>query len=154
MLPINTGVEGSESAVKLARKWGYKVKKIPTNQAKMVFAEDNYWGRSIAAISSSNDPTATENYGPFVPGFITVPFNDTVALERELKDPLVCGFMVEPIQGEAGIVIPSDDYLQRCRDLCTKYNVLFICDEIQTGLCRTGRRLCVDHYGGKIFINY
>lgn len=148
VLPINTGVEGSESAVKLARKWGYKVKKIPTNQAKMIFAEDNYWGRSIAAISSSTDPTATENYGPFVPGFINVPFNDTVALEKELKDPNVCGFMVESIQGEGGIIIPDDDYLQKCRDLCTKYNVLFICDEIQTGLCRTGKRLCVDHAGG------
>jgi ornithine--oxo-acid transaminase len=145
MLPMNSGVEAAESAVKLARKWGYKVKKIPANQAKIVFCEDNFWGRSIAAISSSTDPTSYENYGPFVPGFVNIPFNNIERLEQELKDPNVAAFMVEPIQGEAGVVVPTPGYLAKCREICTKYNVLFITDEIQTGLGRTGRRLCVDH---------
>lgn len=144
---MNSGVEAAESAVKLARKWGYKVKKIPANQAKIVFCEDNFWGRSIAAISSSTDPTSYENYGPFVPGFVNIPYNNTEKLEQELKDPNVAAFMVEPIQGEAGVVVPSPGYLAKARELCTKYNVLFITDEIQTGLGRTGKRLCVDHDG-------
>lgn len=142
---MNTGVEAAESSVKLARKWGYKVKNIPTNQAKIIFCEDNFWGRSIAAVSSSTDPTAYENYGPFVPGFINIPFNNIERLEQELKDPNVAAFMVEPIQGEAGVVVPATGYLAKARELCTKYNVLFITDEIQTGLGRTGKRLCVDH---------
>lgn len=142
---MNTGVEAAESAIKLARKWGYKVKKIPENQAKVIFCDDNFWGRSIAAISSSTDITSYENYGPFVPGFVTIPYDDLGRLEKELQDPNVCAFMVEPIQGEAGVVVPSEGYLTRCRELCTKYNVLFIVDEIQTGLGRTGKRLCVDH---------
>lgn len=145
MLPMNTGVEAAESSIKLARKWGYKVKNIPENKAKVITCENNFWGRSIAAISSSTDITAYENYGPFVPGFVNIPFNNTERLEEELQDPNVCAFMVEPIQGEAGVVVPSDGYLTRCRELCTKFNVLFITDEIQTGLGRTGKRLAIDH---------
>ena len=145
MLPMNTGVEAAESSIKLARKWGYKVKKIPENQAKIITCENNFWGRSIAAVSSSTDPTAYENYGPFVPGFVNIPYDNLEKLEQELKDPNVAAFMVEPIQGEAGVVVPKDGYLTKARELCTKYNVLFITDEIQTGLGRTGRRLCVDH---------
>lgn len=145
MLPMNTGVEAAESAVKLARKWGYKVKNIPRNKAKIIFCENNFWGRSIAAVSASTDPTAYENYGPFVPGFMTIPYDNLEILEKELSDPNVCAFMAEPIQGEAGVVVPSDGYLTKVRELCTKNNVLFIADEIQTGLGRTGRRLCVDH---------
>lgn len=145
MLPMNTGVEAAESAVKIARKWGYKVKGIPKNQAKIIFCEDNFWGRSIAAVSSSTDITAYENYGPFVPGFVNIPFDNLKRLEQELKNPNVAAFMVEPIQGEAGVVVPSDGFLTKARELCTKYNVLFITDEIQTGLGRTGKRLAVDH---------
>lgn len=142
---MNTGVEADDSALKIARKWGYKVKGIPKNQAKVIFCENNFWGRSIAAISSSTDPSAYENYGPFVPGFVIIPYDDVERLEAELKDPNVCAFMIEPIQGEAGVVVPSPGYLQKVRELCTKYNVIFIADEIQTGLGRTGKRLCVDH---------
>lgn len=145
MLPMNTGVEAAESSIKLARKWGYKVKKIPTNQAKVIFCENNFWGRSIAAVSASTDITAYENYGPFVGGFINIPYDNIERLENELKDPNVCAFMVEPIQGEAGVVVPSDGYLTKVRELCTKYNVLFIVDEIQTGIGRTGKRLAVDY---------
>lgn len=144
---MNTGVEAAESSIKLARKWGYKVKKIPQNQAKVICCEDNFWGRSIAAVSASTDPTSYENYGPLLPGFVNIPFNNTERLEQELKDPNVAAFMVEPIQGEAGVVVPTDGYLTKCRELCTKYNVLFITDEIQTGLGRTGTRLAIDHEG-------
>lgn len=145
MLPMNTGVEAAESSIKLARKWGYKVKKIPHNQAKIICCENNFWGRSISAVSASTDITAYENYGPFTPGFINIPFDNIERLEQELKDPNVAAFMAEPIQGEAGVVVPSDGYLTKVRELCTRYNVLFIADEIQTGLGRTGTRLCVDH---------
>ncbi|CRK86236.1 CLUMA_CG000174, isoform A [Clunio marinus] len=145
MLPMNTGVEAAESAVKLARKWGYVVKKIPNNKAKIIFCENNFWGRSIAAVSSSTDITAYENYGPFVPGFINIPYDNIERLEEELRDPNVAAFMVEPIQGEAGVVIPTDGFLKKARELCTKHNVLLITDEIQTGLGRTGKRLAVDH---------
>ncbi|XP_026468270.1 ornithine aminotransferase, mitochondrial isoform X2 [Ctenocephalides felis] len=147
VLPMNTGVEGGETACKLARKWGYKVKKIPENKAKIIFAEGNFWGRTLAAISASNDPSSYAGFGPYMPGFELVPYNDINALEKALQDPCVCAFMVEPIQGEAGVVVPDDDYLRRVRDLCTKYNVLWIADEVQTGLCRTGRMLAVDHEG-------
>jgi len=143
LLAMNTGVEGGESACKLARKWGYKVKGIPENQAKIVFAENNFWGRTLAAVSSSTDPSAYNDYGPFMPGFVTVPYDDLAALEKELQDPNTCAFMVEPIQGEAGVVVPSDGYLKGVRDLCDKYNVLWIADEVQTGLCRTGKMLAV-----------
>ncbi|XP_031620070.1 ornithine aminotransferase, mitochondrial isoform X2 [Contarinia nasturtii] len=145
VLPMNTGVEGGETACKLARRWGYDVKKIPENQAKIVFAEGNFWGRTLSAVSSSSDPTCFERFGPFMPGFELVPYNNVDALEEKLKDPNVCAFMVEPIQGEAGVVVPDDGYLKEVRRLCTKYNCLFIADEIQTGLSRTGRLLAVDY---------
>ncbi|XP_063912974.1 ornithine aminotransferase, mitochondrial-like [Zophobas morio] len=145
VMPMNTGVEADDTACKISRKWGYKVKKIPKDQAKMIFAVDNFWGRSLAAVSASTDPLSFENYGPFMPGFSCVPYNDLQALEKALQDPLVCGFMVEPIQGEAGVVVPSEGYLNGVRTLCTKYNVLWSADEIQTGLGRTGKRLAVDY---------
>ncbi|ELT87616.1 hypothetical protein CAPTEDRAFT_179888 [Capitella teleta] len=145
VLPMNTGVEGGETANKLARKWGYNVKGIPENQAKHVFAGGNFWGRTMAAISSSTDPDSYSGFGPYMPGYVIVPYNDLAALDKALADPLVCAFMVEPIQGEAGVVVPDTGYLKGVRDLCTKHNVLFIADEVQTGLARTGRRLCVDH---------
>ena len=145
VLPMNTGVEGGETAIKLARRWGYSVKGIPENQAKVIFAEGNFWGRTLAAISSSTDPSSYNGFGPFMPGFGLVPYNDLAALETALQDPNVAAYMVEPIQGEAGVVIPTDGYLKGVRDLCTKYNVLFIADEIQTGLARTGTLLACDH---------
>ena len=145
VLPMNTGVEGGETAIKLARRWGYAVKGIPENQAKVIFAQGNFWGRTLAAISSSTDPSSYNGFGPFMPGFGLVPYNDLAALETALQDPNVAAYMVEPIQGEAGVVIPADGYLKGVRDLCTKYNVLFIADEIQTGLARTGTLLACDH---------
>lgn len=145
VLPMNTGVEGGETACKLARKWGYQVKNIPRNRAKIVFAEGNFWGRTLSACSSSSDPTCYEGFGPFMPGFSLIPYNDLNALEEELKDPNVAAFMVEPIQGEAGVNVPDDGYVRGIRELCTKYNVLWIADEVQTGLSRTGRMLCCDH---------
>jgi ornithine--oxo-acid transaminase len=145
VLPMNTGVEGGETAVKLARKWAYEVKGVAANQAKVVFAENNFWGRTIAAVSSSSDPDCSTNFGPFTPGFSMVPYNDLAALEAEISDPNTAAFMVEPIQGEAGVVVPDEGYLQGVRDLCTKYNVLFIADEVQTGIARTGRLYCCQH---------
>ncbi len=145
VLPMNTGVEGGETAIKLARRWGYAVKGIPENQAKVLFAEGNFWGRTLAAISSSTDPSSYKGFGPYMPGFGIVPYDDLQALETALADSNVAAFMVEPIQGEAGVVIPTEGYLKGVRDLCTKYNVLFIADEIQTGLARTGKMLACDH---------
>jgi len=145
VLPMNTGVEGGETAIKLARRWGYAVKGIPENQAKILFAEGNFWGRTLAAISSSTDPSSYKGFGPYMPGFGIVPYNDLQALETALADSNVAAFMVEPIQGEAGVVIPNEGYLKGVRDLCTKYKVLFIADEIQTGLARTGKMLACDH---------
>jgi ornithine--oxo-acid transaminase len=145
VLPMNTGVEGGETAIKLARRWGYNVKGIVENKAKIIFAEGNFWGRTLAAISSSTDPSSFKGFGPYMPGFGLVPYNDLVALEEALKDKEVAAFMVEPIQGEAGVVIPDEGYLKAVRDLCDKYNVLFIADEIQTGLARTGKMLACDH---------
>ena len=145
VLPMNTGVEGGETAIKLARRWGYNVKGIAENKAKIIFAEGNLWGRTLAAISSSTDPSSFKGFGPYMPGFGLVPYNDLVALEEALKDKEVAAFMVEPIQGEAGVVIPDDGYLKAVRDLCDKYKVLFIADEIQTGLARTGKMLACDH---------
>ncbi len=145
VLPMNTGVEGGETAIKLARRWGYAVKGIPENQAKVIFAEGNFWGRTLAAISSSTDPSSFKGFGPYMPGFGLVPYNDLAALETVLQDPTVAAFMVEPIQGEAGVVIPTDGYLKGVRALCDQYNVLFIADEIQTGLARTGTMLACDH---------
>ncbi|XP_063077884.1 ornithine aminotransferase, mitochondrial [Engraulis encrasicolus] len=145
VLPMNTGVEGGETACKLARKWAYNVKGVPKNQAKIIFANGNFWGRTMAAISSSTDPSSYEGFGPFMPGFELIPYNDIPALEHALQDQNVAAFMVEPIQGEAGVVVPDAGYLTKVRELCTKHNVLFIADEVQTGLARTGRRLAVDH---------
>lgn len=146
VLPMNTGVEGGETAVKLARKWAYEVKKVPQNQAIILFAENNFWGRTIAAISSSTDPESYTNYGPYLPGFKIIPYNDLKALEDELAtNPHVAAFMVEPIQGEAGVVVPDDGYLAGVRKLCTHYNVLFIADEVQTGIGRTGKMLATDY---------
>jgi len=145
LLPMNTGVEACETAVKLARKWAYKVKGVADGRAKVVFASNNFWGRSIAAVSASTDPSAYGGYGPFLPGFSTIPYDDLPALEKALEDPDVAAFMVEPIQGEAGVVVPAEGYLPGVRKLCSERRVLFIADEVQTGLARTGRRLCVDH---------
>ncbi|XP_028159062.1 ornithine aminotransferase, mitochondrial isoform X2 [Ostrinia furnacalis] len=145
LLAMNTGVEGGESACKIARKWGYDVKKIPEGQAKIIFAEGNFWGRTMSAVSASSDPTCYQGFGPYMPGFKLIPYNDVEALEKELQDPTVAAFMVEPIQGEAGTVIPDDGYLKKVRELCTKYNVLWIADEVQTGLGRTGKLLAVQH---------
>ena len=147
VLPMNTGVEGGETAIKLARRWAYTKKGVAENQAKIIFAEGNFWGRTMAAISSSTDPSSYKGFGPFMPGFALVPYNDIAALEEALKDPNVAAFMVEPIQGEAGVVLPDDGYLKAVRVLCTKYNVLFIADEIQTGLARTGNMLACDYEG-------
>jgi ornithine--oxo-acid transaminase len=147
VLPMNTGVEGGETAVKLARRWAYDKKGVPENKAKIIFAEGNFWGRTLAAISSSTDPSSYKGFGPFVPGFELVPYNDLAALEKALQDPHVAAFMVEPIQGEAGVVVPHEGYLAGVRKLCTQYNVLFIADEIQTGLARTGKMLACDHEG-------
>ncbi|MBV9986385.1 MAG: ornithine--oxo-acid transaminase [Chitinophagaceae bacterium] len=145
VLPMNTGVEAGETAIKLARRWGYKHKKIPENQAKIIFAEGNFWGRTLAAISASTDPSSYTGFGPFMPGFGMVPYNDLPALEKALQDTNVAAFMVEPIQGEAGVVVPDQGYLKGVRELCSKYKVLFIADEIQTGLARTGMMLACDH---------
>ena len=142
---MNTGVEGGETAIKLARRWGYNVKGIAENKAKIIFAEGNFWGRTLAAISSSTDPSSFQGFGPYLPGFEIIPYNNLTALEDALKDKNVAGFMIEPIQGEAGVVIPDDGYLKGVRNLCNKYNVLFIADEIQTGLARTGKMLACDH---------
>ena len=146
VLPMNTGVEGGETAIKLARKWGYEVKGIPENQAEVLFAEGNFWGRTIAAISSSDDEDSFGNFGPYVPLFKNIVYNDLDALEEALKaNPNVCAFMVEPIQGEAGVVVPHEGYLKGVRELCSKYNVLFIADEVQTGIGRTGKLTCCEH---------
>jgi ornithine--oxo-acid transaminase len=147
MLPMNTGVEGGETAIKLARRWAYTKKSVPDNQATIVFVEGNFWGRTLAAISSSNDPSSYAGFGPYMPGFISVPYNDLTALEAVLQNPNVAGFMFEPIQGEAGVVIPDEGYLRGVRALCDQYRVLMIADEIQTGLGRTGRMLACDHEG-------
>ncbi len=145
VLPMNTGVEGGETAIKLARRWGYINKGIEENKAKIIFARNNFWGRTLAAISSSTDPSSYTQFGPFMPGFDVVDYNDLIQLEAAFQDENVAAFMVEPIQGEAGVVIPNEGYLAGVRRLCTEYNVLFIADEIQTGLARTGKMLACDH---------
>lgn len=147
VLPANTGVEGCETAVKLARKWAYLVKGVPVNQAKVIFAANNFWGRTLAAISSSTDPKSTKDFGPYMPGYVIIPYNDLAALEDALQDPDVAAFMVEPIQGEAGVVVPDAGYLRKAYDLCRKNNALFIADEVQTGIGRTGKLLACDHEG-------
>lgn len=145
MLPMNTGVEAVETAIKLCRRWAYEVKGIPANQARIVVCSDNFHGRTGAVISFSSDPSSFTGFGPYMPGFEIIPYNDLPALGRALADPNVAGFLVEPIQGEAGVVIPDDGYLRTASQYCADANVLFIADEIQTGLCRTGRMLCCDH---------
>eukprot|EP00744_Colponema_vietnamica_P000855 GILI01001484.1.p1 GENE.GILI01001484.1~~GILI01001484.1.p1 ORF type:complete len:443 (-),score=140.68 GILI01001484.1:191-1519(-) len=145
VLPMNSGVEGGETAIKITRRWAYEVKGVPDNQAKIVLARGNFWGRSIAACSSSDDPDRFHHFGPYTPGFELVPFNDLRGLEAAFQDKNVAGFMVEPIQGEAGVVIPDPGYMKKVHDLCKKYNVLLIADEVQTGLGRTGKLLGSDH---------
>jgi ornithine--oxo-acid transaminase len=145
VLPMNTGVEAGETAVKLARRWAYEKKGVAPNEAVILFPEGNFWGRTIAAISSSSDPSSYQNFGPFVPGFQQIPYNNIDALAVVLKNKNVAAFMVEPIQGEAGVIVPDNGYLKAAYDLCKKHNVLFIADEIQTGLCRTGKLLASDY---------
>ena len=145
VLPMNTGVEGGETALKLCRKWAYKVKGTKKNKAKILFAEGNFWGRTLAACSSSTDPDCYEDYGPFMPGFEVIPYNDLSSLSSALKDENVAGFMVEPIQGEAGVIVPDEGYLKEAYQLCKEKNVLFIADEVQTGLGRTGKMLCSEY---------
>lgn len=146
VLPMNTGVEGGETAIKLARRWGYTVKGVAENAAEVVFVENNFWGRTLAAVSSSNDPSSYKNFGPFMPGFSLIPYNNLQALEDKFKSSKnIVAFMFEPIQGEAGVVIPDEGYIAGVRELCTKYNVLMIADEVQTGLCRTGKMLACDY---------
>ena len=145
VLPMNTGVEAVETGIKLARHWGYKVKGIEQNKAKIIVCSNNFHGRTTGVISFSNDTTATTDFGPFIPGYETIPFNDLLALEKALQDKTVCGFLFEPIQGEAGVVVPDEGYYKGIKTLCGEYNVLMIADEIQTGLARTGTMLACDH---------
>ena len=149
VLPMNTGVEAVETALKLCRKWGYEVKGIPTNQAKIIFVHGNFHGRTMAIISGSVDPDSTTNFGPYMPGYQIIPYNDIDALREALKDEHVAGFLVEPIQGEAGVFVPDDAYLKEAHALCKANNVLFIADEVQTGIARTGKLIACDHLGIK-----
>jgi len=145
VLPMNTGVEAGETAVKLARRWAYEKKGVAPNEAVILFPAGNFWGRTIAAISSSSDPSSYKNFGPFVPGFQQIPYNNINALAEALQNKNVAAFMVEPIQGEAGVIVPDEGYLKSAYDLCKEHNVLFIADEIQTGLCRTGKLLASEY---------
>lgn len=147
VLPMNSGAEADETALKLTRKWAYKKKGIKENQAKIIACEGNFHGRTISIISISTDPDARKDYGPFTPGFIIIPYNDLKALENALKDPDVAGFLVEPIQGEAGVFVPDEGYLKKAYAMCKSKNVLFIADEVQTGIARTGKLLACDHEG-------
>lgn len=145
VLPMNTGAEAVETALKLARKWAYEVKKVEANKAKIIVVDGNFHGRTISIVSFSSDPTAKNNYGPFTPGLESIPYNDTEALRNAVKDPNVAAFLVEPIQGEAGVFVPDEGYLKACSQICKEANVLFIADEIQTGLARTGKMLACDY---------
>jgi ornithine--oxo-acid transaminase len=145
VLPMNTGVEAVETGIKLCRKWGYQVKGIPEGKATIIVCDGNFLGRTSTVISFSSDPLARKNFGPYMPGFVSIPFNDTAALEKALSDKHVAGFLVEPIQGEAGVLVPGEGYLAKAKQLCAAANVLFIADEIQTGLARTGKMLACDH---------
>lgn len=145
VLPMNTGVEGGETAIKLARKWAYKVKGVPDQKAKIIFAEGNFHGRTLAIISASTDPDARDGFGPYMPGYEIIPYNNLDALSEAVKDPNVAAFMVEPIQGEAGVYVPDEGYLKSVEKICRDNNVLLICDEVQTGLARTGKMLASDH---------
>lgn len=147
VLPMNSGAEADETALKLCRRWGYDVKGIPENEAKIVVCEGNFHGRTITIVTLSNDPSSYAGFGPFTPGFVRIPYDDVEALERVLEDPTVAGFLVEPIQGEAGVMVPRDGYLRRAWELCRKHRVLFMADEVQTGVARTGRMLACDHEG-------
>ncbi|KOH42656.1 ornithine--oxo-acid transaminase [Sunxiuqinia dokdonensis] len=147
MLPMNSGAEADETALKLTRKWAYKVKGIPRNEAKIVVCNGNFHGRTITIVSMSSDPDAYNDYGPYTPGFVNIPYNDLEALDQALKDPNVAGFLVEPIQAEAGVYVPEDGFLKKASELCKKHRVLFVADEVQTGLARTGRMLACDHEG-------
>ncbi|HMN24475.1 MAG TPA: ornithine--oxo-acid transaminase [Ignavibacteriaceae bacterium] len=149
VLPMNTGVEGVETAVKLARKWAYDVKGIKKYEAKIIVANENFHGRTMMAVSASTDPDCYDGFGPFVPGFVKIPYNNIAALEKALEDPNVAAFLVEPIQGEAGVFVPDDGYLKKVHELCKSKNVLLICDEVQTGLARTGKMLASDYEGVK-----
>jgi len=149
VLPMNTGAEADETALKLCRKWAYTKKGLPENQAKIIVCEGNFHGRTITIVSMSNDPDSYAGFGPFTPGFVKIPYNDIPALEKALEDPMVAGFLVEPIQGEAGVFVPADGYLKKAYDLCKAKNVLFIADEVQTGIARTGKLLACDHEGVK-----
>ncbi|MAW66243.1 MAG: ornithine--oxo-acid transaminase [Flavobacteriales bacterium] len=145
VLPMNTGAEAVETALKIARKWGYEKKKIPNSKAKIIVCGDNFHGRTITIISASNDSDARGNFGPYTPGIKSIPYNDLKSLKRAVKDPNVAAFMVEPIQGEAGVFVPSDGYLSKAKEICQKANVLFVADEVQTGIGRTGRLIACDH---------
>ncbi|KAL3277198.1 hypothetical protein HHI36_012549 [Cryptolaemus montrouzieri] len=144
-LPMNTGVEACETSVKISRKWGYTKKNIAPDEAKFLFATNNFWGRSLAACSASTTPETFQGFGPFLPGFQCIPYDDLTALEIAVQDPLVCGFMIEPIQAESGVIVPSEGYLKGVRAICSMYNVLWSADEVQTGMGRTGKRLAVDY---------
>jgi len=145
VLPMNTGAEAVETAIKIARKWGYEVKGLVPNSAKIIVCENNFHGRTVTIISASNDPDARNNFGPFTPGLVSIPYNDIDALAKELEDESVAAFMVEPIQGEAGVFVPDEGFLTKARELCKAKNVLFIADEVQTGIARTGKLLACDH---------
>jgi ornithine--oxo-acid transaminase len=145
MLPMNSGAEADETALKLIRKWAYKVKGVPKGEAKIIVCNGNFHGRTITIISMSSDPDAYNDYGPYTPGFINIPYNDVKALKKALEDPNVAGFLVEPIQAEAGVYVPEDGFLRKAFDLCKENNVLFVADEVQTGLARTGKMLACDH---------
>ncbi len=145
MLPMNSGAEADETALKLIRKWAYKVKGIPADKAKIIVCDGNFHGRTITIISMSSDPDAYNHYGPYTPGFVNIPYNDLERLEKELADPNVAGFLLEPIQAEAGVFVPDDGFLKKASEMCKKHNVLFVADEVQTGLGRTGKLLACDH---------
>ena len=149
LLPMNTGAEGVETALKLARRWGYDVKGVPEGKAKIVVCADNFHGRTITLVSMSTDPSSYGGFGPFTEGFVKIPYNDVSALEKVITDPDIVGFLLEPIQGEAGVVVPDDGYLKACYDICKRHNVLFIADEIQSGIGRSGRLLACDWEGVK-----
>ena len=147
MLPMNSGAEADETALKLCRRWGYDVKGIPADQAKIIVCDNNFHGRTITIVTLSNDPSSYAGFGPFTPGFVRIPYDDIPALEEALKDPNVAGFLLEPIQGEAGVYVPHEGYLKKAYDLCKAHNVLFMADEVQTGIARTGKMLACDHEG-------
>lgn len=147
VLPMNSGAEADETALKLCRRWGYDVKGIPADQAKIIVCDNNFHGRTITIVTLSNDPSSYAGFGPFTPGFVRIPYDDIPALEEALKDPNVAGFLWEPIQGEAGVYVPHEGYLKKAYDLCKAHNVLFMADEVQTGIARTGKMLACDHEG-------